>query len=333
MKAKIKHLFTENIGFKLISLVVAVIIWAVVVNVDDPVQTKTFTTSVQIKNEGVLLEQSKYYTLNSNTVTFRVSAKRSILEKLTGSDFTATADMNQLENDSRIPVEITANKYASSITMSTATHYIQVTIGNNTKSKFSITPEFSGETASGYVVADELCTPEIITVSGPSETVSQISSVVARVDLDGAASSFSIEVIPIFLDARGNVVDTTGLEISSETVVVQVNVLATKTVPITVETSGELQAGLAVASITTDPSQITLKGDAATLNSLLSVTIPGSVIDLSEISENTETTVDISAYLPDGVSVADEGNSTVKVSITLGVIVPQDIGTDGEPEE
>ncbi|MBQ2467116.1 MAG: hypothetical protein II506_05035, partial [Lachnospiraceae bacterium] len=119
---RIKDIFTNNLGLKLLALVFSIALWIIVVNVDDPSQSKNFTATVQVINAEVLANQGKYYSIDGeNTVTFRVTAKRSVIERLSSSDFTATADMNQLENDSQIPIEITATRYSGSVSITNRT--------------------------------------------------------------------------------------------------------------------------------------------------------------------------------------------------------------------
>jgi YbbR domain-containing protein len=77
----------------------AIALWIVVVNIDDPVKPAQYTISVTQDNMDYLTSNGKYSeTLGGkNTVTFTASAKRSILEKLSNTDFTAVADMEKIE--------------------------------------------------------------------------------------------------------------------------------------------------------------------------------------------------------------------------------------------
>ena len=50
MLKKLTKLVINNFGLKLMALLFAVVLWLVVVNIYDPTQTKTFTTSVSIEN-------------------------------------------------------------------------------------------------------------------------------------------------------------------------------------------------------------------------------------------------------------------------------------------
>lgn len=316
MWMKIKKALTANIGFKILALVFSIALWMIVVNVDDPEQTKTFTATVQVINENVLTDQGKYYTLtDGNTVSFRVTAQRSVLERLSSSDFTATADMNYLEDDERIPVDITVNRYASSVRISAQRLYLKVEVGDEMDARFSIRGETTGDPADGFAVDEVSVVPNVISVRGPAKYVSKIESVRAYCDVTGRNMDTSETVVPVFYDADGKEVDTTRLQVSVDTVDVYVEIVSVKEVPIVVETSGSLADGLELTGITTDPATVMIKGESSELNRVTNITIPASVISLSDITQDLTTTVDITSYLPDGVTLLDSQDAQVSVKV------------------
>ena len=101
MVKKIGQKITHNFGLKLLAILFAIVLWIVVVNIDDPTQTLSYTTSVNLENTSYLTSMDKYYEVleGTNTVTFRVTAKRSVHDKLNGSDFSAAANMGKIEYD------------------------------------------------------------------------------------------------------------------------------------------------------------------------------------------------------------------------------------------
>ncbi len=315
----IKGALTNNIGLKIGAFFAAVILWIIVVNVDDPSQSKTFTTNVQLVNEDVLLDQGKYYTIpeNGNTVSFRVTAKRSIMERLTPSDFTATADFNNLENDSRIPVEITANRYNASVGISSNQKYIYLEIGEETEQKFVISGECSGNPADGFAVGEISVKPNVITISGPADIMAMVDRVEAVCDISGMDTDITESVVPTILNASGDVVDSTKLTLSETTVDVSVKMLSVKTVGVDVGSTGELPDGLTLQSITVNPESIRIMGAPEKINAVTSILIPEGVIDLSTVTTSVETTVDIRTYLPDGVSLVDSGDAQIAVKINI----------------
>lgn len=62
----------NNISLKILSLVIAVVVWLLVVNIDNPVGTKSFVISdVQLLNEATLMQMERCV---CRTVTRRRSA-------------------------------------------------------------------------------------------------------------------------------------------------------------------------------------------------------------------------------------------------------------------
>ena len=130
MLKKIIQWITNNFGLKILAVAFAAVFWLAVVNIDDPNTTRTFTTTVSIENSDYLAGIGKYYDIvnNSNTITFKASGKRSYLERMSNSDFRAVADLEMIENFDRVPIEITAQRYGSYITVASKIYYLQVEV-------------------------------------------------------------------------------------------------------------------------------------------------------------------------------------------------------------
>ena len=100
MAKKILKTLSNNIGFKLLAVALAFILWVFVYNIDDydPVKTRKFTVKVTVVNTESLEDKNLCYEVANNTgiVTFSVTDKRSVLDSLTDKDFTATADLSEI---------------------------------------------------------------------------------------------------------------------------------------------------------------------------------------------------------------------------------------------
>ena len=104
----------NNFGLKILAVLFAVVLWIVVVNIDDPSNSKPYTTSVSLENKSYITSMGKWadYLDGKNTITFSVYAKRSVHNTLTNANFTATADAQKIEYDEktgtyRVPVTVT----------------------------------------------------------------------------------------------------------------------------------------------------------------------------------------------------------------------------------
>ena len=91
MKAKI----FDNLLFKILALLMAVLLWVVVVNIDDAVSYKKISgVKVNLINTDVLTSQDQTIRVEegTDTVNLTVYARSSVLKSLKAEDFSATAD-------------------------------------------------------------------------------------------------------------------------------------------------------------------------------------------------------------------------------------------------
>lgn len=325
MLKKILKKLTNNLGFKLLAVLFAFAMWLVVYNIDDPSSSKNFTATVTIQNAQSVSDMNKCYEVidGTGTVSFRVTAKRSILEKLDYSDFTAIADMSLMNvsddgTEGSVPIAISANNYTSSVKVSGLTKYLKVSLEDLQEKQFVITADTKGKVADGFTLGDvSVSNPNVIKVSGPASVVGQISKVVATIDVSGMSVDISDNVVPVFYDEDDKTVDTTKLKLSSNTVTVSAKILSTKEVPIHFNTSGTPADTYSVVEITSDPETVQIKGSSSVLNPISSLEIPEEVLNVDGANKDITTSIDISEYLPDGVSLTKNSQATVSVTIRI----------------
>ena len=322
MGNKILKTLTKNLGFKILAVVFAFILWLVVYNTDDPTITVSYTTNVTVENASTVTDMNKCYEVlnGTNTVSFAVTAKRSVLNKLEDTDFTAVADMNRMivnedGDKANVPIEITSKRSNSSLKYNGKNKYLEVSLEDLMKRRFIITADTSGKVADGYALGEVTVTnPNVLNVSGPASIVNKIDSVVATIDVDGMSMNLSDNVIPALYDADGQEIDTTKLKLSNTTVTIFAKILSVKEIPLVFSTSGVPYGDNRVVEISSKPETIKVKGSSTTLNPLSSLNIPGDVLNVSGASEDITTTIDISEYLPDGVELV---NASVTVTVRI----------------
>lgn len=325
MGNKILKTLTKNLGFKILAVVFAFILWLVVYNTDDPTITVSYTTNVTVENASVVTDMNKCYEVlnGTNTVSFAVTAKRSVLNKLEDTDFTAVADMNRMivnedGDKANVPIEIISKRSNSSLKYNEKNKYLEVSLEDLMKRRFIITADTSGKVADGYALGEVTVTnPNVLNVSGPASIVNKIDSVVAIIDVDGMSMNLSDNVIPALYDADGQEIDTTKLKLSNTTVTISAKILSVKEIPLVFSTSGVPYGDNRVVEISSKPETIKVKGSSTTLNPLSSLNIPGDVLNVSGASEDITTTIDISEYLPDGVELVNASDATVTVTVRI----------------
>lgn len=314
-----KKSLTNNIGLKLLAFLFAFMLWLLVVNIDDPVDTKTFDSiPVTIEHAEVVTQDQRSYQVldGTDTVSVTVSATRSVLEKISAENIVATADMRELYLESQIPIEITIPGYEFESATANPRN-VQVKIEQNKSDTFPITVTTTGTVRDGYVLGNVQADPERVTVNGPESVIDQISKVVAEVNVSGLSSDSSIDATLTYYDADNNEISAEQLANNLGTTGVKVNVTLyhTARIPVTVDTSGVTAAdGYTISEVSWTPEEIQLAGEEDVLEALKEIRIPADAIDITSISQRTEKTVDITPYLPEETRLVDENGNNILVT-------------------
>lgn len=326
MKNNKPHFF-QNIGLRILSLVLAVILWVVVNNVNDPIGQMTISNlTVRLLHTNEITDDGKVYTVLDSTdvvPVVTVRASRSIIDSLDSSNIVATADVEDMTDDGQIKINYYSTKYDSEIASITGSiQYVKLSVEERSTSSFVLKTTTSGDVADGYQVGTITPEQNQIRVSGPQSVVESIESAVANVDVSGATGNISTYSDIRLLDADGNQVDTTNLTMNITSVKISVAVNPISSVPIIAQYTGSPAAGYMLSGVLTiDPDTVELSGKSTVLSTVQSIVIPAGVIDISGRTETFTTTVDITPYLPDGTSFADadfDGNVTVTIGIEAG---------------
>lgn len=313
---------TANLGLKVLAFFSAVLMWLVVVNIDDPVTEKTYTgIPVSVINEEVVTTTNRTYQIVDDTqeVVVTVSANRSVLNKIRSEDIVAVADMKELSLGTQIPIEVSIPgfKYEK---VFTSPGNLQVKIEDEAKNNFPITPSTIGTVREGYVLGELKSNPEKVTLRGPKSVIDSISRVVAEANVSGLSENADIEGRLILYDANNNVIDQTLLanNLGKDGVSVRVTLHQIKSVPVKLDTSMITAAsGCRISAVNVEPREVRVTGKEEDLNKLDEIEIPAEDLTISNLSERTERMVDVSPYLPDGVTLVEENASSVVITILI----------------
>ena len=206
MKKKILKKLLNNLPLKILSILIAIVIWYVVVSVNDPIVKERFDVPVQVTNEAYIAAGKKTYQIEEEyqTVTVTVTDNNSVVSRLKASDITVTADLTQIVTMDTNPVYVPIKATCSMVKqekLSTVTATIPVEIEDVDSEKFPITID-AGNTkpAKDYEVGTMTSDPESITISGPTSLINKISSVVAKVDVTNMRNSGTVTADLMIID-------------------------------------------------------------------------------------------------------------------------------------
>lgn len=308
-----KRKWTKNLGLKILSLGLAALIWFIIVNIDDPAISRTFRLSVEKRNEDVIASQGMCYeVLEGDAVTITVKGKRSVVEALTTSDFSAYADLSKLSRWNAVPIKVELTKYLTesdtpSITIGSVDTLI-VSLEETETKQFKVTVVKKGTVEEGYCIGELKTKPNIIQVTGAKSQISKIDEVRVEIDVSNASENFTTSGVPKVYDEDGKEINSSKMTFSTAEVKVVGTLLNTKTIPVEIEIQGNPLHGYRYISTEYEPKSVIIAGDMNALSGVSKIVIP---IDISGQYEDIETEINLENYLPDGVILGDESLSVM----------------------
>lgn len=301
-----KNKLMKNFAIKILSVIVAFIIWLVIINITDPTITRSFTEiPVEILNENVITSSDQVYeVVEGDTVDVTVKGKRSVIEDITEEDFSASADLSKLSTVNTAGIQVKLNRFAKeNIELDWNNEVLRISLEARSSQQFKVQITAEGELADNYVLGDITTQPNMIEVSGGRSKIKRIASIGAQIQLKGQSNDFEADVTPILYDSDKDVIDGTNVTFSRDKVHVNVQVLPSKPVPVYVDVTGTPAEGYSHIQTDYKPDSVMVSGSRAELEKLKSITIP---ISIEGAKDDIEQEADLTKYLGSSYKLADE---------------------------
>ncbi len=319
MKAKVFN----NFWLKILSVLAAVVLWLIVLNIDNPVTSKPFRgVKVNLVNTEALTSQNQTYRIEegTDTVDLTVYARRRFLNSIKASDFEVTADMQKdLRYDSMVKIEV---KYNGSYTLDRiekSRENVLVSIEEAVTEQFKVSVETRGKPGNGLAEGPSVPEQSMIEITGPVSVVERIKRVVAEVDITGITGTAVRTCSLKLTNSDGYEIDGTYLQYygKNQEFEVTVSTLTPKLVGISFDISEAAPEGYGLTGITYKPETVTIAGVKSELASISNLDIPASVLNPERQTGTVEQTVDISQYLPEGMKIPDEDEREIVVTMQI----------------
>lgn len=269
-----KKRLMNNFGLKLLSLGIAVVFWFVIINSQDPVESKVFKNiPVTVLNEEQVLEREKVLeVISGETVDVVVEGRRSVLEQLTDADIKATADLSEVSFMDTVLIKTTVPAHSNVTVLNNGENVMKLLFDDYVTKRFSFKVDTVGEPMEGYYVGDALPSPNIIQISGAKTVLDKVKEVALKVDVSGRSVDFTTTAVPVVYDMNGDEIAASKLKMQTESEAVTVNVpiLASKEMKLRVTTQGEVAEGyeLLQKNIAFQPETVRIAGSKEDLDKL-----------------------------------------------------------------
>ncbi len=310
--------FKENIGLKLVSVVLALLLWLIVFNVSNPEQKESRTVELQILNQDTFSAENKTWEVDRSTVTVSYTVRSNLASSVKASDFKAYIDLADYSITGSVPVyvELVNQENASSISdIGARPSVVHVSIEDLQKKKFDLQIHRQGDVAEGYTVSSITADPTTIYVSGPESSIGRISSLGLVVNVDGMNQNTDGNGKIVFYDANGKIIQNLpNVSLSQEQVDYTVVIHKKKDLLLSATTEGTVQSGYTVEELQISPKSISVSGSESILEGINQISLPA--LDVSNAKEDVNVTLRLKDYLPGGLSLA-EPNSTVYIHASI----------------
>lgn len=319
-----KHRFTNNLGLKIIALFFSAFLWLIVVNVDNPIGSRTFQDiPVTVVNDDIIKSSGEVYqVLGEDTVSVVVYANREIRQKLRAEDLVVTADVSQMDTTTNlIPITVDIPDYGDDYESAVAVpRNLRIQREKSGSKVLALTVDTGGTTPrDGYTLGDLTVDPANVTITGPQSALDKIDRAAARIDVSGKSKDEDIQADLILYDKNGNELGQTQLEnnLGEGGIIVSVEILKQKTVPVEFGVTGTPAEGYRYTGYTSEPEGIRICGKTDDIDDVDAINVPASVININGAAAALEQIVDITPYLPEGISLVDENAAKITVTVMV----------------
>lgn len=296
----------SNTVLKILSLLLAIALWAFVIGEVNPTVKKTihnvpvtFTNVESLADrELALASQEGYY------VDIVVKGAKSDIGQLELEDIRAVADIyGYNEGENNVSVDVSVPNY---ITLEEVrSNKMTVTIEKLATVSKTVTVEFTGTVSDDVESTLIEVTPPEVEVSGAESIIEKVDSV--KVQVDAGTLSEKAEFFneaPIAYTKSGK--EIKNVTMSAGTVEVQAVRYHIKEVPLEVKVTGRPAGDPEI----TVPGKVTIKGTKDDIEKITGIT--AADVDLSEITDST--TIPLEITLPGDIELADKSkNIGIKV--------------------
>ena len=283
-----------------LSIIIAVCMWAYVIGETDPKDTETFrNVPITFVNEGTLdLSDLAILDTSTNILDVTVTGTRVKLSNAELKDITATVDLSDAalgSNELKINVKAPDGLEIEDQSVNKVT----INIEHKAVKDADITVAYDGQFESNQEPLIVEMGKTVVSVSGAESKVRTVSGVRAMVkaeDVEEHLKTVTCALVPVDEDG----IEVTNVKLSADYVKLTTVLVSTKTVPLEVPVIDDSEDDiLRHASV---PKTITIKGKVKELNNIEKIV--SEPVDITGITENVSLPIEI--VLPEDVQVSDK---------------------------
>ncbi len=331
---KLRELILGNFYIKLLSFSIALVLWIVTMNINNPVIDKDISVPLTLKNEYLITDKGFVVVnkseLEDTLIQVRIKGKRNDINSFRNykDAIVATVDLSQvdLSNEAILgqpisaPVVVDTN-YPDVFTIAGKYPLTVIINVDIVESKtIPVYAEITGTPSSSYVIeGSPILSKNSTTITGPRSILRDVTKAVLPINVSNAYGDIETEITPVIYNANGADISTS-IYSGLEPIKVRQKVAKATTVEI-VQPSliGKLPEGRSLGEYTIDITSVDVLADESNVNISFNPIVLDT-IDISDIIETTTYQEDITQKLLDQGLKTKDGKPCV-VTTTINVVV------------
>ncbi len=293
-----------------ISLLLAILLWGWVTQLQNPL-TKTTFTSIPIAVNGLSDSLVLVTTLRNATVT--AAGPESNVGDLSASDITASIDLSDFTQPGSYRVKVDLSKPTGVDMNDLEPKEVQIQVEAFMNKVFPLVPLPSVPDDDPRIIGSIVPSVSQVTVSGPSSLVNRVAQVVLPVTVSQQTTSFQALYVPYAVDDADQRIN--GVDILPEQVSAVVELQTRgKEVSVIPRTSGNPAEGYSVLQRSVVPDTVLVDGPDDVLKSLLFVN--SKPVDITGATGAVSQQVGLEG-LPEGATVVEPADGMVEVRVAI----------------
>ncbi|MGB9866374.1 MAG: CdaR family protein [Bacillota bacterium] len=304
----------KDFALKVVSIVIAVVLWLQVTNELNPVDVRTYR-GVEVKyvnlGTGLVVTEAAPGSVN---VTLR--GGRRVLDSLSESKLTAQVSLSSLgPGKNTVPISVVAPQGCEVAEVSPPESV--VTLEAIASRAVNVEVRIVGSPQEDYAADPPRPASAQVTVRGPESKVAIVRKAMGVVDITGQTISFTRGVSLKAVDQEGKEVPGVSVEPQTVNVYVPMKTLPpARMVQVRAQVVGQPASGYKVSEVQVEPSVVKVRGPSDLIGSLEWVnTLP---VDVSGRASDVEVQTQVS--LPSWATMSDSRTVTVRVRIVEDLV-------------
>lgn len=315
---------TTNLSIKLLSVLLAVITWATIMNIVNPIITGYVNLSVNVENENAIHEQNKtYFILDARSVRVSYRTKTNNQMTINASDFYAYIDLNDIayvsdmtSNERRVAVRIKSSPEVDNIISNVQVEpsEVKVVIDDVSRNEYKVQYNIVGDVGAGHSIGNVILSPNVVYVSSSNAVLDSIDHIAIDIPVSksGDETFSGISKIKLYT-ADNTALPTEGLMFSAEDIGYSVVLNSTANITLNAIVEGKVESGYNLVETRVSPSTILIEGPKGFIQNIYSYDLP--TINVNGLKESKEFKFKLSDILPLGIT-----SNVDEVSVTAVVV-------------